>query len=198
VRSRINARCAGTSRMDRTGESVRISPPPARTMAARLSVIVLEPPRASGHPVVWASAPSASATPAVGERSSGRIEWAAIPASSALARSLPTGSRPTLRTASRPIRASRSERRSAPPSRTNRRNSSSIPAVHRVSNRRYCASSGPSPAADSSMERVSSTGGCPSSGCASEMSGSIQSTSRSSFRKQGEATARGWIAEHTS
>ena len=66
------------------------------------SVIACEPPRATGHPTLCPRPSNTSANAAVGGRLSGSIEWAAMPASSARARS-PRNRRPEQRRADQSV-----------------------------------------------------------------------------------------------
>ena len=77
---------AAARRCCRSGRRSTISPPSDRSSAASASASRCAPPRGNGQPVVCASAAKTRPTAPVGNRSSGSIACAAMPARSARAR----------------------------------------------------------------------------------------------------------------
>ena len=157
-----------------------------------------------GQPTVCASEPSSSPAPAVGDDVSGSIACVATPANRPRASSV-AKSRATAAAGSRPSTAySASARDGTGGRRIDERTASATalpPATSGCISRRLAASSLPRPAAVSGTERVTTAARPPSSGCAYTTSGCANRTPRaagSKRRKNGDASASGCAAEHTS
>ena len=197
---RGRTRAGGRSARRRTCTPVSIVPPSDRSNDASASAMACDPPAATGQSSTCAVSAKIIATAPVSGRSSGRIECAAQPASTARARRPPNRARSNVVAGSKPGRPKRAIRNGCRGRRSGPSRSASRPCGSRRNGakvRRYRSASSPSAAAVSASERRSITAGSSSSGWATDAGGWIQRrpcASRSERAEERRQDARGVTA----